>query len=89
MTHKNRAPQSDALRLTEGFPIPACSITGEDNVIHPDILPDILPADVPERYSTLLGTQEAMAGLFLQPVELLEQAAEIDLGTVFIDGSKI
>jgi hypothetical protein len=73
------------LRLTEGFPIPACSITGEDNVIHPDIL----PADVPERYSTLLGTQEAMAGLFLQPVELLEQAAEIDLGTVFIDGSKI
>ena len=33
--------------------------------------------------------REAMAGLFRQLVELLEQAGEIDLGTVFIDGTKI
>ena len=32
---------------------------------------------------------EAMGGLFRQLVELLEQVGEIDLGTVFIDGTKI
>lgn len=33
--------------------------------------------------------KETMAGLFRQLVELLEQAGEIDLGTVSIDGTKI
>ena len=33
--------------------------------------------------------KEAMAGLFRQLVELLEQAGEIDMSTVFIDGTKI
>ena len=33
--------------------------------------------------------REAMGGLFRQLVELLEQAGEIDLSTVFIDGTKI